>query len=61
MPRFKLKFWTTGDVPKLKEYTLPFRNQSEAYRYIKEMKGTPITVTEVKEPPILVKRVKRVV
>lgn len=57
--RFSLKFWTTGDEPKLKEYALPFRNSSEAYRHLKESKCIPITVTEIKEPPPLPKRIKK--
>jgi hypothetical protein len=57
--RFRLKFWSTGVDPKLKEYALPFRNSSEAYVYIKDNMGIPITVSEMKEPPPLPKRFKK--
>ena len=56
MRKFHLKFWSGNKHQLLKEYSLEFRNLSEAYQYIKDLNGIPITVTEVKQPVVFMKR-----
>jgi hypothetical protein len=46
--RFSLEFWTEGDLPRKKKYTLPFRNLAEAYRHLHEEKLIAIRVVELK-------------
>jgi hypothetical protein len=46
--RFSLEFWTEGDPPKRKKYTLPFRNLAEAHRHLHEERLIAIRVVEIK-------------
>jgi hypothetical protein len=56
LKRYRISYFTTGETPIFKEYVMEFRNSAEGYRYIGQIKGTPINVAQVRELPDYIKR-----